>query len=92
MQRALFADDAVTWIGRFAAQEHLGDLALVWDNDHEHIGGHDRADESADMNEGAASRKHVGEEPGRRYDQGEDDKSEKPHVVAKRRTAEEIVD
>ena len=62
VQRALLADGAEARVGRLAADQRRGDLALVGNDDHEDIGGHDGADEHADMDEGAASGKDMGED------------------------------
>ncbi len=58
VNRALFGDLAPDRIRLLAFQQAGDSLALEGNDDEQHVGGHDGADQRADLNECAASRKY----------------------------------
>ena len=50
--------------------------ALIGDDHRKHIGGHDRADEGADVDDRAAAGEDMGEAPGSRHDEHENRRGE----------------
>jgi hypothetical protein len=67
VHRSLLAGLAPFRIRRLAGEQRRHDLLLVRNDRGEDVGDHDRADDGADLVEGAAAREDVGENVGKRY-------------------------
>ncbi len=92
VQRALLGLLAERGIWRLASHQRGNHLALVGDDDQEHVARHPGRHQGADMDQRTTAAEHLGESEARRNDDNQPEHPEQIFILAERRLAKLVIE